>query len=100
MENKKIIIVGAGPGGLTAGMLLANKGYDVEIFEKEKKVGGRNAPIKSKGYTFDTGPTFLMMQHILKEVFEKANKNIEEYLDIRKLSTMYRLIYPDKEMEL
>ena len=31
---KKIAIVGAGPGGLSAGMLLANKGHKVEIFEK------------------------------------------------------------------
>ncbi len=41
MERKKIAIVGAGVGGLTAGALLAKKGYSVTIFEKEKYVGGR-----------------------------------------------------------
>jgi ribulose 1,5-bisphosphate synthetase/thiazole synthase len=38
-SNKKVIIVGAGPGGLSAGMLLASKGYSVDIYEKEDKTG-------------------------------------------------------------
>ncbi|HEQ78793.1 MAG TPA: FAD-binding protein [Euryarchaeota archaeon] len=62
---KRIAIVGAGPGGLTAGMILASKGFDVTIFEKESSVGGRNAEIKLDNYLFDTGPTFLMMKFVL-----------------------------------
>ena len=34
MEKKKIIIVGAGPGGVAAGLLLSSKGYSVKIYEK------------------------------------------------------------------
>ncbi len=68
-NSKKIIIIGAGPGGLTTGMLLAHRGFNVEIFEKEKKVGGRNASIDVDGFTFDAGPTFLMMKFILDEVY-------------------------------
>ena len=65
MANKKIIIVGAGPGGLSAGMLLASKGYDVKIYEKEAIIGGRNGFITLGEYTFDIGPTFFMMKDIL-----------------------------------
>ena len=32
-QNEKVIIVGAGPGGLTAGHLLRQKGIDFEILE-------------------------------------------------------------------
>ena len=62
---KHIVVVGAGPGGLTTAMLLANRGFKVTVFEKEPHVGGRNAAIVSNGYKFDTGPTFLMMKFIL-----------------------------------
>ena len=68
---KKINIVGAGPGGLTAAMLLAKRGFKVTLFEKENKVGGRNSSLVKNGYKFDVGPTFLMMKLILDEVLSR-----------------------------
>ncbi len=38
-KSKKIIIVGAGPGGLCAGMLLSHRGFEVTIFDKNEEVG-------------------------------------------------------------
>lgn len=96
-KKQKVVIVGAGPGGLTAGMLLAHRGFDVEILEKAENVGGRNTPITMNGFTFDTGPTFLMMKFILDEVFSETGRNIADYLDIRELTPMYRLIFNDRE---
>ena len=72
MARKKVLVIGAGPGGLTAAMILAKRGFDVTVFEKEPVVGGRNAPIRLDGYTFDTGPTFLMMNFTLREMFEEG----------------------------
>ena len=91
MPKKRVVIVGAGPGGLTAGMLLASKGYDVEIFEKDAAVGGRNQALRLGDYTFDVGPTFLMMKFILEEMFDFAGYNVYDYLDIRSLDPLYRL---------
>ena len=95
---KKIAIIGAGPGGLTAGMILAKNGFDVEIFEKEGQVGGRNAAIKLGEYTFDTGPTFLMMNFVLEEVFKMAGKDVKDYLEQIQLDPMYRLKFSDIEV--
>ena len=39
MSDKKILIVGAGPGGLTSAMILAHRGLDVTVLEKENIVG-------------------------------------------------------------
>jgi NADPH-dependent glutamate synthase beta subunit-like oxidoreductase len=44
MAARRIAIVGAGPGGLSAAMILAYRGYDVTVFEKEAEPGGRNRP--------------------------------------------------------
>lgn len=91
--SKDVVIVGAGPGGLTAGMILASRGYRVQIFEKQGYVGGRNSSIELDGYTFEMGPTFLMMRHVLDEVFELAKRRIEDYLTIVEIDPLYRLVY-------
>ena len=95
MENssprKKIIIVGAGPGGLSAGMILASRGFDVHIVEKEPHVGGRNAPLKFDGFTFETGPTFVMLPQVFEEIFALAGKKLSDYLEFRRIDPLYRL---------
>ena len=99
-STKKIVIVGAGPGGLTAAMLLAHRGFEVEMFEKEDQVGGRNAAIRLDGFTFDIGPTFLMMKFILDEVFEESGRKSSDYLDFIRLNPMYRLHFSDRTVDM
>lgn len=95
-ENAKhVVIVGAGPGGLTAAMILARRGFRVSVFEKEEQVGGRNGEFVLDSYRFDIGPTFLMMKFILDEMFLEAGRRIEDYLDVRPLEPMYELRFAD-----
>jgi phytoene desaturase len=61
-------------------------------------VGGRNAPIRADGFTFDTGPTFLMMRFILAEMFQEAGRDVEKYLTFKKLDPLYRLKFEDREV--
>ncbi len=89
--SKKIIIVGAGPGGLASGMLLAHKGFDVEIFEKNPVVGGRNGSIQLGEYKFDIGPTFFMMDYVLREIFKTTGRDLEDYVKLTRLDPMYNL---------
>lgn len=99
--SKKIAVVGAGPGGLTAAMILAARGYDVDVFEKADRVGGRNAELElAGGYRFDLGPTFLMMKFVLDRAFELAGKNSADYLDFKRLDPMYRLLFPAFQMDV
>jgi len=98
--NSKIGIIGAGPGGLTSAMLLAHKGFDVTVLEMANDVGGRNAPINLGGFTFDTGPTFLMMKHVLDEVFESCDRKSSDYLKFKLLDPMYQLNFQDLTIEI
>jgi phytoene desaturase len=91
---KRILIVGAGPGGLTTGMLLAAGGHRVEVFEKNPHVGGRNAALRLGPYTFDTGPTFLMLVQGLEEIFADCGRELGDYLDLKKIDPLYRLRFP------
>ena len=99
-KAKKIVIIGAGPGGLTAGMILANRGFEVEIFEREAVVGGRNGRIEKDGYIHDIGPTFLMMKFILDEMFTEAGEQAYRQLAFSKLEPMYRLWFSDRSVDM
>ena len=97
--RKKIAIVGAGPGGLAAGMLLTKQGYQVDIYEKDSYVGGRSKPIYLNEFKFDAGPTFFMYKEILEEVFEKSGYDLDQELDFMPLDPLYRLCFPDVTLE-
>ena len=92
---KKILIVGAGVTGLATGIRLAKKGYQVEIFEKNDKSGGRMNQIDLQGFKFDLGPTILMMPEIYEEVFHAAGVNPKEYLSMTQLDPVYKIYFND-----
>jgi len=90
-----VAVVGAGPGGLTAAMILAHRGLDVTVYEQKDYVGGRNSTLRLGDYVFDLGPTFLMMKFILDEVFDEAGKVSSDYLEFVELDPMYALSFKD-----
>ncbi|MCA1809739.1 MAG: phytoene desaturase family protein [Kiritimatiellia bacterium] len=98
--QKHVVVVGAGPGGLTAAMILAHRGLRVSVFEAAATVGGRNAAMRLGPYCFDVGPTFLMLSGILDEVFHEAGAAMGSLLEMRRLDPMYRLYYPDRQMDI
>jgi phytoene desaturase len=97
-QKKKIAIVGAGPGGLASAMLLAQRGFRVQVFEKQDVIGGRNAELRLGDYRFDLGPTFLMMKFLLDELFEEVGRQSHDYLKFKQLDPMYALNFPEKTM--
>ena len=54
-NEKSILIIGAGVGGLSIGTLLVNAGHKVSIYEKAERLGGRTASIKFKNHILDNG---------------------------------------------
>lgn len=97
-NQKHILIVGAGPGGLTAGMLLAHRGFRVTIVEKNDRVGGRNSELNLNGFSFDLGPTFLHQKFCLDEIFAETGSRSEDHLDFVDLNPMTRLSWGDTSL--
>lgn len=95
MNKRKAIIIGAGPGGLSTAMILAKRGFEVEVYEKRDTVGGRTSRQVIDGYTFELGPTFVMLPEAFEEVFELAGKKMSDYLDLKMLPILYRLRFTD-----
>ncbi len=96
--SERMIVIGAGPGGLASAMLLASKGYKVDVYEKQPWVGGRNAELRLGEFTFDTGPTFLSMLHLVEELFEVTGRNLKDYMNAIELDPMYELIFEEEKL--
>ena len=92
--RKHILVVGAGPGGLTAALLLQHRGFQVTLVEKNDRVGGRNAELKlDGGYSFDVGPTFLHQKFCLDEIFAETGTTSEDHLEFVNLNPMTKLTW-------
>jgi phytoene desaturase len=92
-ERAEVVIIGAGPGGLAAALLLARAGVRVKLFEKQPRVGGRTAALEHDGFRFDLGPTFFLYPRILSEIFTAIGRNLEAEIPLVKLDPQYRLVF-------
>ena len=91
--SRRVIIIGAGPGGLATALLLAKAGADVTILEKQPRVGGRTSVIESDGYRFDLGPTFFLYPQILQEIFQEVGRDLFKEVPMTRLDPQYRLTF-------
>jgi len=88
METKRplrVVVVGAGPGGLAAAINLAGLGLDVTVVEKDAIPGGRmrGLSIGERGeYRLDSGPSILQLVGVLEKIFERSGKRLEDYLNL------------------
>jgi phytoene desaturase len=92
-QKRKVIIVGAGPGGLAAAILLQRSGVDVTVIERREMVGGRTSTIERNGFKFDTGPTFFLYPRVLREILAAAGRNLEQEIPMYRLDPQYRLVF-------
>ena len=92
---KKIAVIGAGYGGLSASMILASNGFDVTVYEKNPGPGGKADSFTQNGFRFDTGPSLFTMPHVFRELFEKAGLNFDDHVDIVPLDEICRYYFSD-----
>ncbi len=91
--RKAAAVVGAGPGGLAAAMLLAAAGVDVTVYERLPTVGGRTRVVEADGFRFDVGPTFFLYPEILRGLFHRCGLALEDFVTLKRLDPHYRLVF-------
>lgn len=91
----KTIIVGGGIAGLASAIRLRHAGVDVELFEMNERVGGKMNVIHKDGFTFDTGPTIVMMPEEYRELFTLVGRNPDDYFTMSLMDPFFTMHYPD-----
>jgi phytoene desaturase len=91
----KVLIVGAGIGGIATAARLARQGCQVTVLEKNEIPGGRVGQLKLDGYTFDTGATLMLMPEVYAETFAALGERMEDHLDLHRIDPTYHLYFPD-----
>lgn len=91
----RVVVIGAGIGGLASAVLLANRGLLVTVVEKNATVGGKMNRVISNGYTFDTGPSLLTMPFLLEQLFDECGQVFDDFLQIEELDPLCRYTYSD-----
>jgi phytoene desaturase len=98
MDNKKVIVIGAGFSGLAAASVLAQGGFDVTVLEKNSSPGGRARKFAENGFTFDMGPSWYWMPDVFDKFFALFNKTPQDYYQLQRLDPSYRFYFGKDEI--
>ncbi len=93
MSPLRVVVVGAGFGGLSAAALLAREGARVTVVEKNDEVGGRARRWSSDGFHFDMGPSWYWMPDIFERFFELFDQHPRDYYHLERLDPSYRVVF-------
>ena len=94
-DGRKIVVVGAGIGGLTAALRLARAGYDVQVIEAREDAGGLASAFEQDGFVFDAGPYILLDRPGLTWAFRALGLDLTEHIMLRQIEDVYQVAVPD-----
>lgn len=97
----RVVIVGAGMGGLAGAVRLAAAGYGVTVIDKLTEVGGKARQITVDGRAIDAGPTVFTLRDVFDELFAIAGRQLDDYVSVRQASVLARHGWgPEAQLDL
>jgi 1-hydroxycarotenoid 3,4-desaturase len=93
--NARVAVIGAGIGGLTSAALLAARGADVTVLEKEAWIGGKARRVAVDGAAIDGGPTVFTYRAVFDEVFAACGARLEDHVTVRRAEVLARHAWDD-----
>ncbi|MCC6931368.1 MAG: phytoene desaturase [Gemmatimonadaceae bacterium] len=91
----RIVIIGAGFGGLAAAIRLRAQGHDVTVVEQRDKPGGRAYVFEQDGFTFDAGPTIVTAPWLIDDLFALCGRATADYVQLVPLDPYYNVRFED-----
>ncbi|MBA4263540.1 MAG: CrtD protein [Comamonadaceae bacterium] len=95
MSTHKVVVIGAGMGGLVSALQLAHQGLDVTVLEAAAAPGGKLRQIQVDGQSIDSGPTVFTMRWVFDQILESVGTHLESELRIHPLPVLARHWWSD-----
>ena len=94
-DKSRVVVVGAGIGGLCAALRLAHAGYAVTVLEAAEGPGGKMRTLPSVAGPVDAGPTVLTMRRVFEELFAEVGESLSDHLTLIPLPVLARHYWAD-----
>jgi len=95
VKNKRVVVIGAGLGGMSAAIMLARSGFQVTLVEKNAHLGGKLNQLQREGFSFDLGPSIFTLPQIFRPIFEGDGKRLEDYIALERVDPQWRNFFED-----
>lgn len=94
-RQQRIVVVGGGLGGLSAAACLAADGFQVDLCEKNQHLGGKLNVLEKDGFSFDLGPSIIILPHLFRRIWERAGKRMEPDVEFQPVEPQWRSFFED-----
>jgi phytoene desaturase len=91
----RVVVIGAGMGGLAVAARLATLGHAVTVCEQAASIGGKVGLFARDGFTFDTGPSLLTLPAVYRDLFIKTGAPLEQSVELVEIDPAFRYRFPD-----
>ncbi|WP_028060708.1 phytoene desaturase family protein [Candidatus Solirubrobacter pratensis] len=91
----KVVVIGAGLGGLAAALRLQGQGLDVTVLEQRETPGGRVSRLRDGDYTWDAGASLITMPWLLEETFAAGGLDLHREIRLQRLNPLYRICWAE-----
>jgi 1-hydroxycarotenoid 3,4-desaturase len=100
VPDDRVIVIGAGIGGLVSAALLAARGCDVTVFEAAASPGGKLRTLMVEGTAIDAGPTVFTLRSVFEEIFDACGASLAGHLSARPATTLARHAWGEARLDL
>ncbi|MBB5697636.1 1-hydroxycarotenoid 3,4-desaturase CrtD [Sphingomonas yantingensis] len=100
MADARVIVIGAGVGGMVAAALLAARGHAVTLIEAQPRPGGKLRAIPVDGRAIDGGPTVFTMRDVFEGVFADCGQRLSDFVTMRPATTLARHAWGEARLDL